>query len=43
MAPEVIYHRGALGKEPMMILLGNSARNVAIQAKKLAEIYTHKT
>lgn len=43
MSPEVIYHRGAVGKEPMMILLGESAGNVAIRAQEMAEIYTRKT
>ncbi|MDI6702282.1 thiamine-phosphate synthase family protein [Methanothermobacter wolfeii] len=37
--PDVIYHRGAWGKEPMVVLTGKDAVEVAETALKIAEEY----
>jgi len=37
--PEIIYHRGDWGKEPMVVILGRTAVEVAETAKKLASKY----
>lgn len=36
--PQVIYHKGDFGKEPMMVLLGKDAISVAMSAVKLGKL-----
>ena len=36
--PDVIYHKGDWGKEPMIVLLGRSASELARRVVKLAEV-----
>jgi len=40
--PEIIYHRGDWGKEPMVTILGRTAVKVAETAKKIAAEYAKK-
>ncbi len=35
--PDVIYHLGEIGKEPMVLILGNTAKEVASKAVSLSE------
>lgn len=37
MVPDVIYHLGEIGKEPMILVLGNSAKEVASKVAILSE------
>lgn len=40
--PDVIYHQGGWGKEPMLVLIGENAVEVAEMADCLSTLYHHK-
>jgi hydroxymethylpyrimidine/phosphomethylpyrimidine kinase len=37
-APDVIYHRGDVGKEPMIVIFGENARDLAKLVTQIAEM-----